>query len=332
MKSKLLNGKNFSIYFLVLCSIFLLGIDVLHSQEKYPARNIDLIIPWSPGGVADLVGRMYAEELSRILKVPVVPVNKPGATGTIGEAFVVDAKKDGYTLMADATNIVLSQFSLPSVPFKPLTDFTPISIVSMSPSIIFVKKDSPLKSLKDLVEFATNNPGKMKYATAGAGSDHHYNMEQLQNAAKIKLAHVPYKSGGEVLTAILGGHADFGVSVVVSVASQLRAETIRGIAISGTKRIASFPDIQTYAENGYSQHFFSNWVGFFAPAEIPKSVLDVLASASEKILKSGDFVGKIEKMGASVEYLRPDEFKAFMEKDMKTAESLAKQIKMSPKK
>lgn len=227
----LFNLKKFVLLFLVFCLSFVFGSDVLYAQEKYPARNIELIIPWGAGGIADVTGRIFADELSKVLKVAVTPVNKPGATGTLGGTFVMGAKKDGYTLMANTiSGMTLARLTLPDVTYDTIKDFTHISTIASSPTIVFVKADSPLKTFEDLLNEAKKNPEKLTYGTAGIGSDNHFNIEHLQTVAKIKMTHVPYKSGGESLTAALGGHVDMGVSLVGTVSSQLRAGTIRGLS------------------------------------------------------------------------------------------------------
>lgn len=328
-----LNWKNLVVFLFLLCFSMSLDAQMVYAQEKYPTRNIELIIPWTAGGIADVAGRIFGDELSKVLKVPVTPVNKPGATGTLGATFVTGARKDGYTLLVNTISaMVLARFTLPDVPFDTLKDFAQISTISISPSIILVKADSPLKTFEDLINEARKSPGKLTYATAGVGSDNHFNMEHLQTVAKIKMTHVPYKSGGEALTALLGGHVDFAVSVVGTVASQLRAKTIRGVIISGNKRVGAFPDIPTYVEKGYPQHFFSNWVGFFAPAGVPRSVIDTVVSATEKTMKSQEYHSKLDKLGMDPIFMSPSEFRDYLEKDIKTAETLAKQIGIKPAK
>lgn len=333
MNSGSFNFKKYWVIFFICCFLFMMPVQMLYAQEKYPARNIELIIPWGAGGIADVTGRMFADELSKVLKVAVTPINKPGATGTLGATFVTTAKKDGYTLMANTiSGMTLARFTLPDVPYDTLKDFAPITTMAISPSIIFVKEDSKLKSFEDFINEAKKNPGKLTYGTAGVGSDNHFNLEHLQTVARIKLTHVPYKSGGEVLTTTLGGHVDTGVSLVGSVASQLRGKTIRGLVISGNKRVGAFPDIPTFSEKGYPQHFFSNWLGLFAPAGIPQSALNVLVSAAEKTIKSAEFKSRVEKIGSETIFMSPADFRDFLEKDSRTAENLAKQIRISPKK
>lgn len=334
MASIFLNRKIFLVLLFLFCSIFVSGTLLVFAQEKFPTKNIELIIPWGTGGLSDVTGRIFAHELSKVLNVPITPVNKPGATGTLGSAYVaLQAKKDGYTLLANTQgSMVLAPFALPEVQYVVLRDFLPISIIAISPSLLFVSKDSPLKSLEDLINAAKQNPGKLKYATAGKGTTEHFNVMQLEKAGKIKVTHIPYKSGGEIITATLGGHVDFGCIGLIGGAPQVKAGEARGLAISGNKRIEPFPDIPTFSEKGYTQHFFNNWVGIFAPAGIPKSVVDVLVPASEKVIKSKDYISKIEKTGASVEYMSHADCHNFIEKEIKTAEAVVKEIEISPKK
>lgn len=317
---------------ILICLGLVIGLLPSYAQEKYPTKNIELVISMGPGGVQDIIGRIFADELSKILKVPVAAINKPGATGTLAPTHVLNAKKDGYTLLINSiSGMILSHFVLPDVPFDTLKDFIPISVISVAPSILYVKADSPLKSLEDLINEARKTPEKLTYVTMGIGSDSHYNIEQLQIAAKVKFSHIPF-SGGEIIPAVLGGHADFGVTIVVTAASHLKARTIRGIVISGNNRIRAFPDIPTYAEKGYTQHYFINWVGFFAPAGIPRSAVDTLASASEKVIKSKDFASRVEKVGTEAIYISPTDFIDMIKKDKNTAETLVKQIGIKPKK
>jgi tripartite-type tricarboxylate transporter receptor subunit TctC len=317
----------------IFFSASLLSALSLHAQERYPINQIDLVIPWAAGGFADIAGRVFADELSKVLKVPVVPVNKVGASGTVGSAYVVKARKDGYTLMVTTlSTIVLAPLALEGIPYDTEKDLTFICKIIEAPSGPFVKADSRLMKIEDLIESARKNPGKVPYGTAGTGSDSHFNLEILQDAAKIKMKHVPFMGGGELPQAVLGGHVDFGSTVVTSLLPLHKAGEIRILAITGKKRIASAPEIPTYFERGYTQSYLSNWVGIFAPAGIPKSVLDELISASEKVTKSGGFISKVEKIASVVDFQGPVEFKKQVEKDTETAAAIVKKLGLSPKK
>lgn len=322
------------VYF--FCVFFLTGLLNSHSlsaQEKYPASTIELIIPWAAGGFADIAGRIFADELSKILKVPVVPVNKAGASGAVGSAYVVKAKKDGYTLMATTlSTIVLAPLTLEGIPYDTNKDLTFICKIIDAPSGPFVRADSPFKKIEDVLDAARKNPGKISYGTAGAGSDSHFNIEILQNEAGVKLKHVPFKGGGQLPQAVLGNHVDFASTVVTSLLPLHKAGEIRILSLTGKKRIASAPEIPTYFERGYTQNYLSNWLGIFCPAGIPKSILDELVSASGKVAKSVDFIGKVEKIASVVDYYGPVEFKKKVEKDTETATDIFKKLGLSPKK
>ena len=314
---------------------FFLGFPPLPSaQEKYPSKNIELIIPWGPGGLSDVAGRIFANELSKVLSTTMTPINKPGASGILGSTYVAfHAKKDGYTLMSSTQGgVVLVPLQLPEIPFDIIKDFVPISIITISPSVIMVRKDSPLKSLEDLVSESKKSPGKLKYATSGIGITEHLNVIQLESAAKIKVINVPFSSGGENLTATLGGHVDFGCIGLVAIANQLKAGAVRGLAIGTNKRLDLFPDIPTFAEKGYSEYFFTNWSGVFAAAGVPRPVVDTLIAASEKVIKSKEYVSKIEATGAIVQYMGAAETRNLIEKEKKIAEVIIKERGLVEKK
>ena len=327
------NHRKCMMLLFIFCLTVTLGAQAVLAEGKYPSRNISLVIPWAPGGGTDITGRIFAEELAKVLNVAITPDNKPGATGTSGAVMVIGAKKDGYTLMVNTISaMILAQFSLPDVPFDALKDFTPITNIAISPSIIFVKGDSPIRSIEDLINEAKKKPGKLTFSTAGVGSENHLNTEHFMILSKIKCAHVPYKSGGEALTAVLGGHQDFGTSLVAPLASQLKAGTVRGLIHSNNKRIAFLPDVPTYAEKGFSEHFFSNWTGLFAPAAIPHPILDTLSRASEKAINSEGFISRMEKLGSLAAFQTPGEFRSMLEKELITARALVKQIGLTPQK
>jgi len=302
-------------------------------QDKYPTKGVELVIPWGPGGLSDVSGRIFAHELSKLLNVTFTPVNKPGGSGFVGANYVAHhAKIDGYSLLANTQgSMIMAALTLPDPPFDVLRDFVPICIFTFSPSILFVRKDSPLKTLEDLVAEAKKNPGKLKYATAGVGITEHLNVIQLENGAKIRVTNIPYKSGGEVVTSTMGGHSDFGSIGLVAVGNQVAAGEVRGLAFSNKKRVPVLPDVPTLLEKFPSEFFFINWAGLFAPKGVAPSVVDVLVRASEKVMKSQEFITRIEKTGASVEYLSPEDTRKLIENEKKVAEKIIKDKGLSQK-
>jgi tripartite-type tricarboxylate transporter receptor subunit TctC len=305
------------------CLILILGLaSVAAAQEKYPnpSRSIDLIIAFAPGGVTDVTGRIFADDLSKVIGVPVAPVNKPGASGTYGGTLVAKANPDGYTLLANTiSGMVLSPSILPKVDFDTLQDFFHIAIVSNIPGCLLIKPDSPYKTVNDLVEAARKAPGKISYATVGVGSDGNFNGEILASATGVKFKHVPFKGGGEVATAVMGGHVDFGVSAATTYIPLEKAGKLRILAVTGKTRMKALPNVPTFQEAGVKGGFINNWAGIFAPVKTPKPILDTIVSATEKVLKSKEFAEKIEKTGGEVEYNSPADFRAIIERDQKTA-------------
>jgi tripartite-type tricarboxylate transporter receptor subunit TctC len=328
MNQKWFIGKRMIFFVAMACFFVAWGTGISSAQEKYPTRSIDLIIPFNPGASTDTASRMFANELSTVLNVPIVPINKDGASGTIGASFVAQAKKDGYTLlMGVGSPLTLAPNILPNIPYEVLRDFVPIGIVSTTPMAIYVKQDSPLKSFEDLMAVAKKTPENLSYGDPGTGSDGNFFIEQLQMIAKVKFTHVPFKGGGEIMTAVLGGHIDFGVSSLAGVSNHLRAGTLRCLVIGQDKRINSFPNIPAIKEKGYEGYFIKFWVGLLTPAGVPKNVVSTLFSAYDKITQSKAFIKKIEDTGSEVKNLGLEGFRKFVEEEKKIAESVAKQIK-----
>ena len=312
--------------------LMVIGMGNALAQDKYPVRNIDFIVPMAPGGTTATLTAIFADEMGKELKVPIAVINKPGASGTVGASFVLQAKNDGYTLLTGSgSGLTLAPQMLPDVPFQTLRDFSPICIIGTSPNIIYVKNDSPYKSFEDLMEGAKKNPMKLSYGTAGTGSDCHFFMEQMQIYGNIKVSHIPYKGGGEVLPAVLGGHVDFGVSLMATVASQIKGGAARGLIISDEKRNPIFKDIPTTFEKGYRQQFINHWTAFFAPAGAPQAVLDVLIAAASKTIRSENFIKRVEALGCSVSPLTPSQFRSYIAEEEKIAAGIAKEINKQKK-
>jgi tripartite-type tricarboxylate transporter receptor subunit TctC len=331
MNSALSIRRSLVIFSLLTFVFSVLGAEVSSAQEKYPSRDIDLILPFAPGGIVDLTGRFFADKLSKVLGVMVVPVNKPGASGITGTMFALQAKRDGYTILAESNaEMVMIHYILPDVPFVCLRDFIPICLIAISPKALFVRSESTFKTFDDFIDYARKNPGKLSYGSAGTGSSDHLVVEQLQDAAKVKFTHVPFKGGGEVIPAVLGGHVDFGSTSLVTAASNLKAGTFRGLVISGKERAPLFPDIPTYREKGYTQPFVILWNGLFVATGTPQPIVDVLAKASEKVLKSKDFNSSIENIGGIVKYMELAEFRKLLEEEDKNIRTIVKQIGLKP--
>jgi len=301
-------------------------------QGKYPdpSRSIDYVIPFAPGGVTDISSRIFGDELSKALKVPVTPINKPGGGGTHGATLVAKGPKDGYSLLGNSiSGMVLAPVVLPKVEFDTLKDFVPIVMFASTPQSIIVKPDSPYKDIQALIEAAKKNPGKLSYGSAGVGTDSHFNVEILCNVANLKFKHIPFKGSGEVGPAVMGNHVDFGTGAATTFLPLLKAGQVRALAITGKSKMKQLPEAKTFDEQGVKGDFVDNWTGFFAPVGTPQAVIDILIQASQQVLKNKEFIDRIEKAGGMVVPNTQAEFRAIIERDKKTAEEIAKKVGMT---
>jgi tripartite-type tricarboxylate transporter receptor subunit TctC len=301
--------------------------DVAPAAEPYPVRPIQVIVPFPPGGVADLVGRPFATALEKQLKQPVVIVNKTGAGGAVGMQAQAVAKPDGYTLMVALSSISVMPevdvlFGRPTV-YK-LSDFAPIALLSSDPTVLVVSSKSPWKTVADFVADAKKRPNEIKYASSGVYGTMHVAMEMFAHDAGIKLRHIPTGGGGPALNALLGGHVDAisgGPNVSIP---HIKAGAVRVLAGWGDKRLPALPDVPTLKEVGYKDVEFYIWSGFFAPAATPEPVIKLLREATAKAVQMPDFKSAMEKMETPIAYLDAPEFKKFWDKD---AERLIKAVR-----
>jgi tripartite-type tricarboxylate transporter receptor subunit TctC len=301
---------------LVLLLLSFLAIPV-SAQDAYPSKPVTMIVPFPPGGVADIVGRPLASQMEKVLKQPVVVVNRTGAGGAVGMASVAKAAPDGYTILMALSSISIFPLSdriNGKTPSYEMKDFAPIALITADPTVLVVSADSPWKNLKEFVESAKAYPGKINYSSSGVYGTLHVAMEIFANAAGIKLFHVPYQGGGPALTALLGGQVHALASGPAPAVGQIRAGKMRALASWSTERLPLMPEVPTFKELGYDAEFYI-WSGVFAPAAIPTSVLDRLRAAVREAANSPEFKGAMEKVQTPVSYLDAPAFRTYWERD-----------------
>jgi tripartite-type tricarboxylate transporter receptor subunit TctC len=318
-------SKKWTLTVLVLLALMLAAVTPLMAQG-YPTRGIELVIPWPPGGATDITCRIYANELSKILKVPVTPVNKSGASGTIGATYVHKSKKDGYTLFSGTLGWLLSSITFKDVLYDPQKDFIPITKVAESPHWIVVKNDSPIKSLEQLIDMAKKNPMTLSVGTSGTSSDGHFNIEILQKAAGMHIKHVPFTGGSELPPAILGGHIDAAIGIASSWLQFVKAGNIRVLATTGNSRMKELPGVLTLNEKGFKENFLVNWSGIMVSTGTPENVVSTLARASEKVIKDKAYAERVENTGSVVEFMTPADFTKMIASDRKVTELIANEL------
>ncbi|HUL31760.1 MAG TPA: tripartite tricarboxylate transporter substrate binding protein [Thermodesulfobacteriota bacterium] len=316
--------------FVSVTFLFWVGVSELFGQG-YPDRAINVIIPMAAGDGLDVSGRLMAEELSNLLKVPIVPLNRPGASGTVGTDVVVKAKKDGYTILfTNSASIIYTKILYPeNVPYQSFKDLTPLGLSTISPVLVVARDDAPYKNLRELVEYAKKNPGKVRCGTPGMGSVSDFNMEIIKAHTGAQITIVPFKGAMPAITALLGGHVEIIVTAIGPLITHLRNRKMKGIATSNA--FSEFPDIPTFKQLGYPQDLLGVWFAYFAPAGISTPVTEVLVSAIEKVVQNPVVSSKLAQMGMIQEFETQEKLLTRMQEEYKIVEEIAKKSGMTTK-
>jgi len=307
---------------LSIVSLLLIATD-LHAQG-YPNQAINLVLPYAPGDTGDVAGRAMAEELAKILKVPVVPVNRPGAGATMGTESVVKAKKDGYTILIGPNAAMISTRILnpDTVRYDPLKDLTPLGLATRSPLVLAVRSDAEYKNFRELIEYSKKNPGKIRVGTFGVGSGGHFVVEIINSITGAGMTMVPFKGASPAITAVLGGHVEAVCPALGTITGHLKGGTLKGVVISS--KFPDFPDIPTLEQLGYRQKLWGVWWAFFAPAGVSAEVTGVLIPAIEKAAKNPAITAKLAALGIVQDYLPPDKLVAEIREEHRTVEEIAR--------
>ena len=297
------------------------------AQADYPTKPVTMVVPFPPGGVADITARPLAEAMGRMLKQPVIVENKAGAGGGVGMGYVAKAKPDGYVVLLALSSISIipeADKILGRAPMFALNQLVPIARFTADPTVLAVRADSPWKSAKDMVDAAKKAPGGIPYGSSGNYGTMHVPMEMLAAAADVKMLHVPYSGAGPAVVALLGGSVDALSTGPSSVMGHVKAGKIRVLASWGDKRLAALPDVPTLKELGYNAQF-SQWTGLFVPAGTPPEVIAKLREAAKAAVNDETFKGALAKVDTPVQYLDAPQFQAFWDADSrKLAEAVQK--------
>lgn len=280
------------------------------ARAEYPERPITLLVGFAPGGSLDLSARALGAAVEKILGKPVVIENKTGGTGTVALASLLSQKPDGYTLCATPSSVLIRVPQMQKVPFKPLTSYRPIIGYTAPQLGIAVRTDAPWKTLKELVNDARKNPGKIKYATTGVGSTSHAAVEEITAREKVNMIHVPFKGSNEAMTALMGRHVQFA-SLTSEFVPLVKAGKLRLLATMGEERSPGFPKVPTMKEAGYD--FVTDAVyAIVAPAQLPSGLADKLEKAFAKAIKDRQYLKAISKMDLVPVYYSGRDFERFL--------------------
>ena len=272
------------------------------AQTEWPNRAVMFLQPYGPGTNLDAITRYLAEKLGTQWKVPVVVENKAGANGVIGTEFAARSAPDGYTWLFTGPGHFTNEVLMGKVPFDPIKDFKPVARLASVMLVLVVPADSPFHSVKDLIEFAKKNPGKLSYASAGSGSAQHLSAAAFQSAAGIQLLHVPYKTQAQALTDTLGGQVGFSFAALTTAGAQLKAGRIRALAVTGPRRSQSLPDLPTVAEAGLPGYEFFSFNAVFVPAKTPDDIVRKFSDALGAVVRTQQFADMAKAQGFETDY------------------------------
>ena len=296
--------------------------------QDYPTKTIQIINPFPPGAVTDIVARILAPKLSTLLGQQVVIVNKAGGGGAVGIQAARDSAPDGYTILVTPPPIVLIPIVNKNSGFA-LKDFVPLALATSSPNTTVVKADAPWKSLEELLAEAKKNPGQLTYGSAGPGTTPHFIGELVKLKTKVDMTHVPLGSESAAATAVLGGHVNVAFLTLGTTRAHIEAGTMRALAVASNRRLKDFPNVPTTVEKGFPELNLKIWVGFFAPAKTPPGVAKRLAGAIGEALKDPEVGALIEKAQALVENLGPPEAAKFLVEEERKWSEVAKVAKIA---
>ena len=300
-----------------LALLALAAASAAHAQ-RYPERPVRLVVPVAPGGSLNQYTRFIAQRLTDSLGQTVLVDNRPGANGMIGADIVAKASPDGYTLLMGASPTLGINPTLYAgkVPYDPLKDFTPITMVAKGPSVLAANPSLPVKTLKELVAYAKANPGKLNYASSGTGSGNHLMGEMLKTAAGINLVHVPYNGGGPGLVALLAGEVELMITPPPILIPQAKAGKVRLLAVSSQKRSPAMPDVPTVAESGFPGFESTVWYCVVGPRGLPQPIVAQLHTALTGILRSAEFRDRLAADAVFAESSSPQELTAFIRSEI----------------
>jgi tripartite-type tricarboxylate transporter receptor subunit TctC len=287
------------------------------AADAYPSKPIRLVVPFPPGGSTDLLARQIGEKLATAMGQPVVVDNKPGAGGTVGSDLVAKSPADGYTLLMGVTGSnAISATLYPKLPYDPVKDFAPVSIVVSAPLVLAVNASSPHKTVADVIAYAGKNPDRFSHGSPGAGTSMHLTGEMFAVATQTRLSHIPYKGSAPALQDLLGGQIDAMFGDLLVLQPLVKDGKLRALAVTSARRSPMLPEVPTLAESGLAGFEALSWQGIFAPAGTPPEVLQKLSAEIVKAVRGEDLKGFFAQRGFLIEARTPEDSKRFIEAEV----------------
>lgn len=285
--------------------------------QNYPTRPIRLIVPFPPGGTTDVVARLMAQKITDAWGQQVVVDNRPGAGGTIGTELAAKSPPDGHTLlMGSITTHAVNPALYSKLNFDPVKDFVPVGLIVSSPQLLAVHPSVPAKSAREFIALARKSPGKLNYASAGAGTSPHLTFELFKSVAGVDLVHVPYRGTGPAITELVGGQVQAMITGVVALMPHVKSGRLRGLAVTSARRVSALPQLPTLQEEGLAGFDVSSWFGFFAPAGTSPNIVNRLNDEIARILADPEVVKRLTDQGADPAPMKPAQFAAYVKSEM----------------
>jgi tripartite-type tricarboxylate transporter receptor subunit TctC len=295
---------------------FALTLSGIADAQTFPSKPIRVVIPFVAGGSSDIVGRAIASKFQEILGQPGVVENKPGANGSIAAEFVAKAEPDGYTILVGSIGV----FSINAALFKDLRyqprDFAPVTLAVTTPNVLITRPDLPASSMKELVDYAKKNPGKLSYCSSGTGSSDHLTGELWKQGSGLFAVHVPYRGGAACQTDIMGSQVDISFQNLGAVTNYIRGNRMKALAVTAKTRHPQLPNVPTTVEAGYPDLVVTSWQAVAAPAKTPREVVAKLNDAAVRALRSPDIRERMTQIGFDVVASTPEEFGKFMQDEV----------------
>ncbi len=298
------------------CAVFLLTAVGQAAAQPFPSKPIKVIVPYSAGGVVDVIARSIGERMTQTTGQPSVIENRVGAAGAIGTEAVARSAPDGYTLVVASPSHTTNVSLYSKLSWDPIKSFAPVAMVGVIPNVILVHPSVPAKTLAEFVAYAKSKPGQLNYASAGAGSSVHLAAELLEQMAQIQLVHIPYKGQPEAVTALITGEVSMMPLTMALAKARIQAGQARPLAVTTPKRSSALPDMPTVAESGYPGYEVSTWFGYLAPAGTPAEIVNKLNAEINAALKNPEVQKKLVALGAELDPGTPQAFGKYLEADM----------------
>jgi tripartite-type tricarboxylate transporter receptor subunit TctC len=299
--------------------------------QGFPSKPVRVIVTFPPGGTPDIYGRIMSAELSRTWSQPVVVENRTGAGGTIGTDFVAKAPPDGYTLLfaADAT-LTLAPWLYSKLPYDPVKDFTPIVNVTTGPFVLLAHPSFKANNVREFIELAKSQPGKIPYASSGAGTQQHLSMETVRAATGIDVLHIPYKGFGQGLADVLANQVPLIFGGITASISLIRGGKVKGLGVTSAQRAKALPEVPSFAESGLTGFDIQAWYGFVGPAGLPREIVRKIHADSLAVIQRPEFQERLAKDGIEPVGTSPEAFAAQIKADVERWRPIVKAAAIKP--